>query len=99
MSDLGAFVIYFTTVTIGAVIVLIFITYFFMRRHVFAPPAGEIVTAKAVTVLKCPLCDYRLRRSFREGDHVGAVASETCPIHGTNLIVEAVYSETEEKKE
>jgi len=99
VSDLGLFVIYFTTVTIGAVIVLIFITYFFMRKHIFTAPAGEIVTTKAVTVLKCPLCDYRLRRSFREGDHVGAVASETCPIHGTNLIVEAVYSETEEKKE
>ncbi len=99
MNDLSIFTIYFTTVTIGAIIALIFITYFFMRKHIFAPPSGEVLSAKAVTVLKCPLCDYRLRRSFKEGDHVGAIAPETCPIHGTNLIVEAVYSESEEKKE
>jgi len=99
VTSLDLVILYFTSITICAIIVLIFITYFFMRKHVLMPQPVELVTTKAVTVLKCPLCDYRLRRGFREGDHIGAISSETCPIHGANLVVEAVYCETEEKKE
>ncbi len=99
MTSLDLLILYFTSVTIGAIIVLIFITYFFMKKHVLTPRPAELVTAKAITVLKCPLCDYRLRRGFKEGDHIGAISTETCPIHGTNLVVEAVYSEYMEKKE
>jgi len=82
----------FMALSLSLMMILIFVTYMFMRKTMFV--SIETVTGKAITVLKCPYCSYTIRRVFREGDHVGAVAQEKCPIHDANLIVSEIYTET-----
>ncbi len=82
----------FMLLSLSLMIILIFVTYMFMRKTMFV--SIETVTGKAITVLKCPHCSYTVRRVFRDGDHVGAVAAEKCPIHDANLIVSEIYTET-----
>ena len=78
-------------------LVLILITYLSLRKMLL--PFAETGITKAVTVLKCPLCNYVVKRAFREGDHIGAVSSETCPIHNMNLIVYEIYTESPTRSE
>ncbi len=92
MISITELYVLFMVLSLSIMFVLIFVTYMFMRKTMFV--SFETAVGRAVTVLKCPYCDYTLRRVFREGDHVGATASEKCPIHNVNLVVSEIYTET-----
>ncbi len=81
--------------TLAMSVMLIVIIYLVFRRVLISP--SSTLEGKIVTVLRCPLCNYAVRRTFKLGDYVGKVDSEVCPSHRVNLVVYEIFREASEE--
>jgi len=82
--------VFFSTLVLS--LLLIIITYIVLKKVLVG--ASDLQEDRVYTILRCPLCNYTIRRLYRPGDYVGKVANETCPTHNTKLIVYEIFRET-----
>ncbi len=53
---------------------------------------------EVLTELHCPKCGRKMLRPFKEGDYVGKIAQDKCPLCSTQMVIVSIFAKAPKQK-